>query len=111
MPKLAKLLETFKVFLFEHLMKYLVTIKSKQKNKKGLTFQFFFSVAHFGLVEPKSGISGYFVFPSWQAARVMPSGEESKKGDSRVKWVPESYDISISVQRLSCTVSNLLKDS
>jgi hypothetical protein len=39
----------------------------------------------------------------------MPWGKESKKGDSGVKWVPESYDISIFVQRLSCTVSNLLK--
>ena len=43
--------------MFETYKKYLVTLivvlkKSKQKNKKLLTF---FSVANFGLVEPKSG--------------------------------------------------------
>ena len=57
MPKLAKLLETVKLFLFETYNEIsgnsdCCPKKSKQKNKK--LFNFFFSVAHFGLVEPKS---------------------------------------------------------
>ena len=61
MPKLVKLLETVKLFLFETYNKIsgnagCCSKKIKTEKQKNLTFQLFFpSVAHFGLVEPQSG--------------------------------------------------------
>ena len=58
MPKLVKLLETVKLFLFETYNKISGNsgcCSKKIKTEKQKTFDFFFSVAHFGLVEPKSG--------------------------------------------------------
>ena len=51
MPKLAKLLETNKLFLFE----ISGNAECCQKKSKQKSFNFFFSVAHFGLKEPNSG--------------------------------------------------------
>ena len=60
MPNLVKLLETVKLFLFETYNKIsgnagCCSKKIKTEKQKKLNFQLFFSVAHFDLVEPKSG--------------------------------------------------------